>query len=607
MRFTGLVGWPAEQAASRAVAMLAAVRAPSASVLEFRSLSGAAGGGSMAQESGLAVIFAGTLFSPAADQRGDAAVVMDLYRQHGIDGTLARLNGDFALAIVDERDAMAHLARDRFGVRPLYYWNLNGKLAFASRMRSLLALPEVPRRINRTFAGLFAGSHYRTFDNDPGRSPFEAIHQLPAAHVLTWKNGSTLVRPYWVLDAEQNWEADEASLAGQYRELLLDAVRIRVARAPRAAFALSGGMDSSSVLACAVHTSGSRQQAFSTVYEDPTFDESSDIKSILDATVDRWNPVRVDQPDVHGLVAEMVAVHDEPAATATWLSHYVMCREVARQGFGSLFGGLGGDELNAGEYEHFLYFFADLQARGEQARLSQEVRMGAHYHDHPIYKKSEATMRQQLARIADLSVPGRCLPDRARIDRYAAAVDPAYFDVRGFEPVMEGPFSSYLKNRTWQDLSRETVPCCLRAEDRQTAAFGLANVVPFFDHRLVEFMFRVSPLLKYRDGVTKHMLREAMKGILPEPTRTRVKKTGWNAPAHQWFAGAGRVQLEDLIRSRRFRERGIYRVAEVERLLAEHDDVVAGGLLQENHMMFFWQLVNLNAWLDWADALPRAA
>jgi asparagine synthase (glutamine-hydrolysing) len=171
---------------------------------------------------------------------------------------------------------------------------------------------------------------------------------------------------------------------------------------------------------------------------------------------------------------------------------------------------------------------------------------------------------------------------------------------------MEAPFSSYLKNRTWQDLSRETIPCCLRAEDRQSAAFGLVNAVPFFDHRLAELMFRVPPPLKYSDGVTKQMLRAAMAGVLPEPTRTRVKKTGWNAPAHQWFAGKGGEKLRDLVRSQRFRSRGIYRVDEVERLLAEHEDVVARGLAQENHMMFFWQLLNLACWLDWIDELPRA-
>ncbi|MCI0432877.1 MAG: asparagine synthase C-terminal domain-containing protein, partial [Gemmatimonadetes bacterium] len=175
---------------------------------------------------------------------------------------------------------------------------------------------------------------------------------------------------------------------------------------------------------------------------------------------------------------------------------------------------------------------------------------------------------------------------------------PAFFDVRGFEPVMEHPFRSHLKNRTWQDLTRETVPCCLRAEDRHGAAFGLDNILPFLDHRLVEFMFRIPGTLKYRDGVTKHLLREAMRGVLPEATRTRVKKTGWNAPAHVWFSGPGRTALLDLVRSQRFRERGIYDINEVIHLLDEHEQIVASGELREHHMMFLWQLVNLELWLQ---------
>lgn len=586
-RLAGIAGIPSAEAARRTRAMLASVGGP---------------GPDTAQEGGVTVSLAGTLFQPS----GGAAALLGLYHERGLVGALRELNGDFSFAIADENEGTLHLARDRFGVRPLFYWSAGGKLAFASRLRSLLALPEVPRDIDRTFAGLFAGSHYRTFDNDPERSPFAAIRQLPAAHSLTWKDGKAALRRYWQLDAEEDLQWSEQEIAERYRELLLDAVGIRLAQLPKAAFALSGGMDSSSVLASAVRLRGARQEAFSTVYRDPTFDESEDIKPILDATVEKWHAVQVNEPDVHRLVKEMVAVHDEPVATATWLAHYVMCGEVKRQGFSAIFGGLGGDELNAGEYEHFFYFFADLRARGLESRLGHEVEMWSRYHDHPIYRKSRETMERDLARLTDPATPGRCLPDRARIERYAAAVDPAFFDVRGFTPVMDRPFSSYLKNRTWQDLSRETIPCCLRAEDRQSAAFGLTNVAPFFDHRLAELMFRVPPPLKYRDGVTKHMLRAAMAGVLPEPTRTRVKKTGWNAPAHQWFAGKGGEALRDLVRSQRFRGCGIYRVEEVERLLAEHEDVVARGLAQENHMMFLWQLLNLAYWLDWIEELPRA-
>jgi len=180
--------------------------------------------------------------------------------------------------------------------------------------------------------------------------------------------------------------------------------------------------------------------------------------------------------------------------------------------------------------------------------------------------------------------------------RYTQAVNQNFFDAT-FQPRMDQPFSSYLKNRTYQDLYFETAPCCLRAEDRQAAAYGLDNFLPFFDHRLVEFMFRVPGTLKIRDGVTKVLLREAMTGILPDETRTRIKKTGWNAPAHRWFLGQGLDRLRDLINSRSFREREIYNLKEIDRILTEHEAIVTSGEPRENHMMFLWQLVNLELWL----------
>jgi len=268
---------------------------------------------------------------------------------------------------------------------------------------------------------------------------------------------------------------------------------------------------------------------------------------------------------------------------------------VSRSGARSLFGGLGGDELNAGEYEYFFFFFADIAQ--DPALLEAETKKWVEYHDHPIFKKSFEVMKKGLERLVDPATPGRCLPDRARLMRYSDTVRREWFDLDAWAPVMDSPFKSYLKNRTYQDIYRETAPCCLRAADRHTTAFGLDVVWPFFDHRLVELMFRVPATMKIRAGVTKHLLREAMRTILPEETRTRIKKTGWNAPAHVWFAGPGRELVLDLVGSRAFAERGIYDVARVRQLVDEHYRIVAEGQVADNHMMFLWQLVNLELWL----------
>jgi len=528
----------------------------------------------------------------------DIDLVVNLYQKYGFEKMIQSLNGDFAISLYDASDGSIWLARDRFGIKPLFYVEKYSFFAFCSRLKALLVLPEVNCEPRHEFVARFAGSHYRYFDNDIEKSPYKNISQLPAAHILCHKNGKTRVYRYWQLNELSDWAGSKEDLAHQYCDLLLDSVtrRLRVSKIP--AFTLSGGMDSSSVMAAAVKIAGKKQHAFSTVYKDKTYDESEEIVSMLDSCVDQWHKICIDVPDVVNLIQKMISVHDEPVATATWLSHYLLCEETKKHGFGSLFGGLGGDELNAGEYEHFLFFFADLHVSGNEERLKHEIEMWSQYHDHPLYRKNAEIVYKSFNKIVDLNKRGKCLPDRDRINSYSRAINTDYFDTSVYDPVMDHPFSSYLKNRTFQDMTRETIPCCLRAEDRQTIAFGLDNFLPFLDYRLVEFMFRVPGTLKYDAGVTKYLLREAMGGILPEETRLRVKKTGWNAPAHRWFSGEGQDVLKDMIRSSSFRNRGIYNIKEVERLLEEHEEIVSTGAMMENHMMFFWQLVNLELWFQ---------
>ncbi|MGI9538876.1 MAG: asparagine synthetase B family protein [Miltoncostaeaceae bacterium] len=552
-----------------------------------------------ADAEGLRVQFDGRIYN--RDELGvegdDATALARLVRRHGPAGAMGRLNADLAAAVHEPATGRLWLLRDRLGLRPLYWCRTGGGVAYASRPRTLFgSVPGGPVPDARYVARI-AGSHYRTFDNDPSRSPYVGIQQVPAGHGLEVSGRTTRAERYWEPSAwPKPVPRNPAELALHYRELLEDAVRRRMAVVDRPGFTLSGGMDSSSVLACAARISGP-QPAYSTVYDDPTYDEGRDIEPMLGPIADPWTPVRVDEPDVLDTVARMVADHDEPVATATWLSHRELAAVVQADGITTLFGGLGGDELNAGEYEYFPFHFADLRRSGAEDELADEVAAWAAHHDHPVFRKDRAAAETLIAALTRPHEPGRCLPDRARLVRYAGAVAPELSELAAAEPVMEHPFPTCLQNRCWQDLTRETLPCCLRAEDRTAAAFGIDRVHPFLDHRLVELMMAVPGDRKIRDGVTKRLLREAMEGILPEETRTRVAKTGWNAPAHVWFAGRGLEDVRDLIASRSFRERGVYDVRAVVGIVDEHERIVAGSEPAENHMMFLWQLVNTELWL----------
>jgi asparagine synthase (glutamine-hydrolysing) len=568
-----------------------------------------AGAAASAQENGCIAVVDG-VFCNAAELVGDAGrgaahQLIATYRQVGFADALKRINGDFAVALFDEQTGTLWLGRDRIGVRPLYYHAGADAFAFASRPQALRSLPGVSRDVNRRHVAVFAGSHYRYIDSAPDESPFAEIRQLPAARYLKMKGQAIQVHSYWSLGEQPEWTEGEAALAERYRELLLDAVGSRLKASRKPVFTLSGGMDSSSVLASAVELTGERQEAVSSVYADKTYDESDDIRGFVAEKVRRWQPIPIEDFDLFDVVRQMVRAHDEPVATATWLSHFLLTKSIAEQGYDVVFGGLGGDELNAGEYEYFVFNFADLRHRGLHADFEHEIATWAKHHDHPIYRKHRDAAIGHLGRLAG-NAAGEVLVDRERLSRYYPAVEASYYDLSNFQPVLDHPFSSWLKNRTYQDIFRETTPCCLRAEDRNCEAAGLGHADPFFDYRLVEFMFRVPGNMKIRDGVTKRLLREAMKGILPEETRTRIKKTGWNAPAHIWFNGPAVEQLLDLVHSRVFRERGIYDVPEVIRLIEEHRSIVSGGAAQDNHMMFLWQLLNVELWFqEVVDRVPE--
>lgn len=533
--------------------------------------------------------------------RNDIELVSQLYRMHGFEKMLGQLEGDFAIVLFDAAEQRLYLGRDRFGVKPLYYATIGDSvLVCGSQPRVLLAVEGVDADLNNNFLARFVGMHYRTFDNNQKQSPYANIQQVPPGHLLAFQKGSTpKIERYWCLNSRDEWREPKEELSEKYRDLLLRAVKKRVSVTDRPAFTLSGGLDSSSVLCCAAEVLATKQSAFSTVYSDPTFDERTEIQDVVNDRVDEWCPVELgDDIDIFQIVKDMVSIHDEPVATATWLSHFLLAKEVAGKGFTSLFGGLGGDELNAGEYEYFPMYFADLRVNGQLETLEREIEAWAGHHDHAIHRKNRQIAEKMMQDTADLSLPGRCLPNQERMLRYSKAVDKSFVDLSDFKPVMDEPYDSYLKNRTYQDMVRETLPCCLRAEDRQCTAAGLDHFDPFLDHHLVEFMFRVPGDLKIRNGVTKQLLRSAMKGILPEATRQRIAKTGWNAPAHKWFGDQTLSRLRDVATSTRFRGHGLFNADEVLRLIDEHERIVRENQLRENHMMFLWQLLNVIVWLE---------
>lgn len=530
--------------------------------------------------------------------RDEARILLHLIERMGLEQALLRLNGDFAFALHDARDGSLVLVRDRMGVRPLYYTHYEESLIAASRPGAILACG-VSAEVNRKFASLFAASHYRYIDNDIHASPYTKISQLPAAFFAKKKGIEMQIRAWWQPSDIPDVVVSEESLVEEYRTLFLDAVRLRLEYFSKPLFTLSGGMDSSAILAASRYLTGKKQEAISTIYEDATYDESANVKLMLEENVSQWHHLSIEDPDIFGLTAKMIAAHDEPVPTVTWLPHFLLCQKARELGVSAISSGLGGDEIFGGEYEHFFFYFADLKRDGKLDVLEREIHFWEKYHNHPWYPKNKDVAEEYLARLT--RPHGICLPERGRMERYYSALNGDFYDLPAFDPIMDHPFQSYLKNRCWQDILRETSPCCIRGQDRHGMEFGLPVFMPFFDHRLVDMLFQVAGEYKIRNGVNKYLARKGMRGILPDTTCDNIIKTGWNAPAHLWFLGTAGAQLKDMVRSQSFRERGIYNVQEVERLIHEHAAIVHEKQNREHHMMFLWQVLNTELWQQWIE------
>jgi asparagine synthase (glutamine-hydrolysing) len=551
------------------------------------------------------------LYNPEdfGDRRMPAGdLLLEAIERDGLEPVLARIVGDFALALRDDRDGSVRLARDRFGIRPLYHSRLGASAEpfWAARPLDLVARSGRTRGVSaalrRDHVACLGAANYRFFNTDPLRTPFRDVEQVPAGTVVSFRGGAVTRHPYArfgeVARAGYH-QGDVDDLAERYLALLRDAVERRLRWAGSAGFSLSGGLDSSAVVALSAAALGRPCQAYSSVHGGGLYDETSEIRDILDAGLAEWSPVPVHAPDVATLLPRLIEIHGEPVPTVTWLNHHVLCGAVKAAGHDAVFGGLGGDEQHAGEYDYFFYLFADLAAAGETTRLADEIALWQRHHDHPIHRKTPDVAREGSARLTDPSHPGRCVANRHALLRYADAISPDFFDLDRIGVDYEATIESYLGSHSVNELLRNTMPCCLRASDHNAAHAGLADIHPFLDHRLLEFMLAIPPEMKIRGGVTKWFARRAYRGLLPEATRTRIVKTGWNAPAHRWFAEDLREMLIDTLGSRRARERGIFDTTRLIHYMDEHREIVSSeGPPRDNHMMLLWQALNLELWLQ---------
>jgi asparagine synthase (glutamine-hydrolysing) len=534
--------------------------------------------------------------------RADTEVVVHGYEIHG-DRVLDHLNGMFGLALWDARARRLLLARDRLGVKPLYWTAIPDGIAFASELKALLLHPAVERRFDPE-----ALRQYLAWEYIPApRTPFAGIHKMPAATLLAVDASGTRQEVYWRLRDEPAIEnADEA--AEGLRHHLERAVRLQMeADVPVGAF-LSGGLDSSALVATLCAVRGGPVHTFSIGFGEADFDETSHARTVAEAlgTVHREEILT---PDCLDLVHQAAGFLDEPFADNSILPTYLVSR-VAREDVKVALSGDGGDELFAG-YDHYkaerlLALYARVPQAARRAGLSL---LGRDVDRRPTKRGG---VRRRLRRLeAALEAPSFLAQARFMVRsreevRSGLLLDPGPEDpAAGWaEPfaavVRDSPFSPGLAHQQFIDLKTFLADDILMKTDRASMAVSLEARVPYLDHELVEYAFRLAPGLKLRGLVGKWILRRAFKTALPASILRR-RKSGFSVPIGAWLRGDLRGLAQDLLEPSRIARQGLFDPGKTRSILSEH---IAGRV---DHARVLWALVMFELWHDRWAASPAAA
>ncbi|MCB1643621.1 MAG: asparagine synthase (glutamine-hydrolyzing), partial [Xanthomonadales bacterium] len=466
----------------------------------------------------------------------DTEVLLCAYAQWGED-CLERLNGMFAFAIWDEGRRRLFAARDRFGEKPFYYvWNEHlQRFAFASEIKSLIRLGVCEPEIDDS-----ALAAYVDFEELDGSEStlIAGVRRLAAASslLLDWPSGATpKVKRYWSLPVERV-DMDLATAAQRYAELFEDSVRIRLRADVPVGSSLSGGLDSTAVV-CQIHQLGAAagQNTFSARMDEARLDEGRYIDLVLARVAVGAHSVTPQAEAFRKEFDQMCWFMEEPFPATSMYAQFRVMALAAEHQTTVILDGQGADEMLGGYGHYVRHRQEDLLVRGRLSELRLERRAYANLRG--------GTQLTSLRRLAFELLPDGImerLQRRNQSKRFADWWNPCWLGLQpAKEPVSQHrPGHSRLDAALRWDSTEGPLQALLRYGDRNSMAWSRELRQPFLDHRLAELVFSLPDQFKVGAGMTKRVLREAMRDIIPEQIANRHDKLGYQAPLGSWFSGS---------------------------------------------------------------------
>ncbi len=505
----------------------------------------------------------------------DTEVLLHLYEESG-ERCLERLNGMFAFAIWDARQQRLFAARDRLGIKP-FYWTMDAqRFAFASEPKALLAAGIVPAQADAQ--GL---EEYLTFQlclNE--RTLFKNIRRLEPGHYLSFRPfrdaEPSMVR-YWDFNYELDTHHTEEYYAEQLLLLLQDSVRLQLRSDVPVGAHLSGGIDSSTVVCLAAPAYDGEFHTFTGAFrEGLEYDETRYARVVAAHVSSQHHEVWPGAQDFADVMPWLIYMMDEPAAGPGLFPQYGVSK-LAREHVKVVLGGQGGDEVFGG-YARYLVAYLEQVLKGaifgtQEAgkylvtwdsivanlpMLQQYRPMLQSFWREGLFEDMDRRYFRLVSRTedADAFISADVWHPESR-DRMEGA----------FRQVFNNPATkSYFNRMTNFDL-KTLLPALLHVEDRTSMSVSLESRVPLLDHRIADLVTRMPPTFRFKGGDTKRVFREAVRHLLPEEIFARRDKMGFPVPLAEWFRGPLRDFLADVLLSARARQRGLYRMDGVERLI----------------------------------------
>jgi asparagine synthase (glutamine-hydrolysing) len=535
----------------------------------------------------------------------DTETIVHAYEEFGTE-CVQHLNGIFSFAIWDQSRRSLFIARDRLGIKPLFYAVTDDSLIFASELRVMLAHPRLARQVD-----LVSFNDYLTFEYVPTpRSMIKGVKKLPPGHTLIVQGGRVTIEPYWDVRLERS-ESGRKS-AREYEHELIERVEESVRRElvsdVPVGVLLSGGIDSSAIAVMAAKHYPGRIQTFTATFEDSSFDESPFSRVVAERIGSEHHEIDISADRLLALIPKLGELVDEPLGDSSFVPTYLLSHLVSQHVKVAL-GGDGGDELFAG--------YPTYQAH----RLVEYYEMLV---PEPVRRDIMPWLIGRLPTSFDnvsfdfklkRFISARGVPNATRHHQWLGSFTPeetrnilepwAYVDERDvFEIVTQHQRRCEAKQAVNQllywDMKMYLEGDILQKVDRASMACSLEVRVPLLNHLLVEWATSVPHDLKLRGFTTKYLFRKALRRVLP-PEITNRKKKGFNMPVAKWLVGPLRELVEDTLSESRLRADGLFRPKAVRTLLDEHYS------RRRDNRKLIWTLLIFQLWHDALTRVPASA